>query len=199
MEKRSVRQTLTHGWRVAWRCLPWRLCSGCRFLGVCTVDKGDSFRERSGPPSGCGARRFRVSAGQCDRGTAQPDADYSGGGDFFFLTCRPTLTRWRSTHKGFKTLKRTGIAVSPGDRVSASGPSRWKSAHDRNRNGHRGSHALADAELGTVGHDHASRGPEHAVEHRIFTNLTAVIPGSAAAAPARVGDRPPTRAATRTS
>lgn len=51
------------------------------------------------------------------RGTRLPDAISATSGDFVFPNVPPDTYTVEIAHKGFKTLRRTGIAVSPGDRV----------------------------------------------------------------------------------
>lgn len=51
------------------------------------------------------------------RGTKLPSAVSSASGDFVFPNVPPDSYTLEVTHTGFKTLRRTGIAVSPGDRV----------------------------------------------------------------------------------
>ncbi len=52
-----------------------------------------------------------------NRGTRLPAAVSSAGGDFVFPNVPPDTYTLEIAHKGFKTLRRTGIAVSPGDRT----------------------------------------------------------------------------------
>src|ERR1035437_10135543 len=51
------------------------------------------------------------------RGTRLPDAISATSGDFVFANVPPDTYTLEIAHKGFKTLKRTGIAVTAGDRV----------------------------------------------------------------------------------
>ena len=51
------------------------------------------------------------------RGTRLPDAISSASGDFVFPNVPPDTYTLQITHKGFKTLRRAGIAVSAGDHV----------------------------------------------------------------------------------
>ena len=51
------------------------------------------------------------------RGTRLPDVISNASGDFVLPNVPPDTYTLEINQKGFKTLKRTGIAVSPGDRV----------------------------------------------------------------------------------
>src|SRR5512146_1485766 len=51
------------------------------------------------------------------RGTRLPDAISSSSGDFVFANVPPDTYTLEIAHKGFKTLKRNAVSVSPGDRV----------------------------------------------------------------------------------
>ena len=58
-----------------------------------------------------------VSLTSESRRTRQPDAISSNSGDFVFANVPPDTYTLEIAHKGFKTLKRTGINVSAGDRL----------------------------------------------------------------------------------
>src|SRR5512143_539598 len=51
------------------------------------------------------------------RGTRLPNVISNASGDFVVPNVTPDTYTLEINQKGFKTLKRTGIAVSPGDRV----------------------------------------------------------------------------------
>ncbi len=51
------------------------------------------------------------------RGTRLPEAFTTNSGDFVIPNIPPDTYTVEIAHKGFKTLRRTGVAVSPGDRI----------------------------------------------------------------------------------
>jgi hypothetical protein len=124
------------------------------------------------------------------RGTRQPDAISATSGDFVFANVAPDTYTLEIAHKGFKTLKRTGIAVTAGDRiglgpltievgsvtdtvtVSSEAPLLQTQSAER-------SATITQAEVQNI-----------PLATRTFTNLIAVVPGvgGTASQPARVGD-----------
>src|SRR5262249_1828533 len=58
-----------------------------------------------------------VTLTSSSRGTKLPDAITAASGDFVFPNVPPDAYTLEISHAGFKTLRRTGIEVSPGDRV----------------------------------------------------------------------------------
>jgi hypothetical protein len=111
------------------------------------------------------------------RGTKLPEATTNPSGDFVFPNVPPDTYTLEITQKGFKTLKRGGVAVSPGDRlglgaltlevgvvtqtveVSAEPTILQTQSAER-------SFTITPTEVQNV-----------PLSSRIFTNLTAVLPG----------------------
>src|SRR4051794_29432972 len=52
-----------------------------------------------------------------ERGTSLPSVVTDGTGSFVFVNVAPDTYRLRISLTGFRTLERTGVTVSPGDRL----------------------------------------------------------------------------------
>lgn len=124
------------------------------------------------------------------RGTRLPNAISSTSGDFAFPNVPPDTYTLEISQKGFKTLKRTGIAVSPGDRVGLGALTidvgavteaitvTAEAALLQTQSAERSS-TIAQAQVQNI-----------PLATRTFTNLIAVVPGvgGSSSQPARVGD-----------
>jgi hypothetical protein len=124
------------------------------------------------------------------RGTRLPDAISATSGEFVFANVPPDTYTLEIAHRGFKTLRRTGIAVTAGDRIGL-GPLTIEVG------------SLTDTvtvsseapQLQTQSAERSATITQTEVQNiplatRTFTNLIAVVPGvgGTASQPSRVGD-----------
>ena len=95
------------------------------------------------------------------RGTKSAPAVTNETGDYVFPNVTPDTYTVEVTLEAFKTVKRTGIAVSGGDRVGDSAAHARTGRPRRNRDGHRRIADGADAERRAIvrGHEPADREP----------------------------------------
>jgi opacity protein-like surface antigen len=124
------------------------------------------------------------------RGTRLPDATSSSGGEFVFPNVPPDTYTLEIAHKGFKAFKRTGIAVSAGDRVGLGNLTIEVGALSES--------VTVTAEAALLQTQSAERSSTITTTEvqsvpllsRTFSNLIAVVPGVAGTAqqPSRVGD-----------
>src|SRR5712692_10554790 len=113
----SVVRSVTHGQRTGLAMLAAVLALGMSIpraaAQLTTGTVSGSVRD----PQSAAVAGVNVSLISESRGTRLPDAISATSGDFVFPNVPPDTYVLEIAHKGFKTFRRTGIAVSPGDRV----------------------------------------------------------------------------------
>jgi hypothetical protein len=124
------------------------------------------------------------------RGTRLPNVISNASGDFVLPNVPPGTYTLEINQKGFKTLKRTGIAISPGDRVGLGALTMEVGGTSET--------VTITAEATLLQTQSSERSATIATTEvqnlplasRIFTNLAAVIPGvgGASSQPLRTGD-----------
>ncbi|HUI56563.1 MAG TPA: carboxypeptidase-like regulatory domain-containing protein [Bryobacteraceae bacterium] len=186
----SLLRSLTHGWRIGLALLATALLVGVSIprasaqLTLGTILGTVQDAQAAAIPG------VSVSLVSETRGTKFPNVVSSTSGEFVFPNLPPDTYTLEIAQKGFKPLKRTGIAVSPGDRVglglltleigtatetvTVTAESTLLQAQSAER-----SATITPTEVRNI-----------PLLTRTFTNLIAVVPGvgGSASQPARVGD-----------
>ena len=112
------------------------------------------------------------------RGTRSTPAITNASGDFVFPNVPTDTYTVEVAMEGFKTLKRTGVAVSAGDRVSLPAFTLDVGGHERNRQ----RQGRCDRSFNRRAASDRSRSPTEAVQNlpiasRNFTSLAIIAPG----------------------
>src|SRR5262245_49102836 len=117
MGESSVVRSFTHGQRTGLAILATALVLGMSVPRVAAQLTTGTVSGSVRDPEAAAVAGVTVSLISETRGTRLPDAVSSISGDFVFPNVPPDTYTLEIAHKGFKTLRRTGIAVSPGDRI----------------------------------------------------------------------------------
>ena len=113
----STVQSVTHGQRIGLAVLAAALVLGISLPRATAQLTTGTVSGSVQDPQTAAVAGVKVSLISETRGTRLPDAISTTSGDFVFPNVPPDTYTVEIAHMGFKTHRRTGVAVSPGDRV----------------------------------------------------------------------------------
>ena len=123
------------------------------------------------------------------KGTQLPPAVTNGSGDFVFANVPPDTYTLQVTMDGFKPLKRSGLAISPGDRVGL-GTLTMEVGVLSEAVTVQAESPLVQTQSGERSFTVTTKSVENLpISNRSFVQLAALAPGVTGTNPSRVGDR----------